>query len=370
MQWLLVITILPYFFLLLKVYNKLRLIKVYSCNISPVTYVSVVIACLNEQDKLPNLLQSLKCQDYPKELFEVIIVDDNSTDKTFEIADSFTGISNIIVTTNQGRGKKQAISTGINFSKGKLIVTSDADCKMGPDWIKTIASFYEENNPDMIVCPVQIESGSGFFQKFQQLEFMSLQGITAGSVMMKNGIMCNGANLAFTKDAYNNNIDNLLFEINSGDDIFFLHSLKKQLIHKILWLESSKVMITTSASETLISFLKQRARWIYKAKSYTDKDTITTAIITLFTIFLQISVLIAGFFNTSFFGIFLAIFLIKSIPDFLILFNTSGRYMKKSLMKWFIPVQLIYPLYVICVSLCSLIWGKQWKSNYPSQRET
>lgn len=369
MYWLLVIIILPYFFLILKVYNKLRLIKVYSCNTTPVTYVSVVIACLNEQDKLPNLLNSLICQDYPKELFEIVIVDDNSTDKTFEIADAYTGISNIVVTTNQGVGKKQAIRTGINLSKGKLIVTSDADCMMGAGWIKTIASFYEVNNPDMIVCPVQIESGSGFFQKFQELEFLSLQGITAGSVVMGNGIMCNGANLAFTKDAYNNNLDNLHFEINSGDDIFFLHSLKGQLFHKILWLESSKAMITTSTSKTLMSFLKQRARWISKAKNYTDKDTITIAIVTFVTIFLQISVLIAGFFNTSFFGIFLAIFLIKSVPDFLILKNTSGRYMKRSLMKWFIPVQLIYPLYVICVIICSLIWGKQWKSNYPSRRE-
>src|SRR5450759_598001 len=284
MHWLPAILILPYIFLLLKIYRSLLKIKTFNVSTDPVTFVSVVVACRNEQENLPLLLNSIAGQDYPKGLFEAIIVDDNSTDRTNEIASCFTGISNIIAINNNGKGKKQAIRTGINASSGILIITTDADCRMGKRWIRTIAAFYEKHKPDMIICPVQIEPGPGFFGRFQELEFLSLQGITAGSVFSGDATMCNGANLSFTREAYLNHTDNLHFEIASGDDIFLLHSLKKQIQSKILWLESPDVVITAASSPTVGSFLKQRRRWISKGKTYKDRFTILLGIVTFVTI--------------------------------------------------------------------------------------
>ena len=355
MHWLPAILILPYIFLLLKIYRSLLKIKTFNVSTDPVTFVSVVVACRNEQENLPLLLNSIAGQDYPKELFEAIIVDDNSTDRTNEIASCFTGISNIIAINNNGKGKKQAIRTGINASSGILIITTDADCRMGKRWIRTIAAFYEKHKPDMIICPVQIEPGPGFFGRFQELEFLSLQGITAGSVFSGDATMCNGANLSFTREAYLNHTDNLHFEIASGDDIFLLHSLKKQIQSKILWLESPDVVITAASSPTIGSFLKQRRRWISKGKTYKDRFTILLGIVTFVTIILQVSVLGAGFINPAFIAVFITIFLLKSVPDFLILLNTSGRYEKRELMNWFLPAQIVYPFYVLCVVFYSLI---------------
>ena len=223
------------------------------------------------------------------------MLDDNSTDKTFEIADGFTGLSNILTINNKGRGKKQALRTGILISKGNLIITTDADCRMGKNWIRTIAAFYEMNKPDMIICPVKLESVPGFFGRLQELEFLSLQGITAGCALSGNATMCNGANLAFTREVYLNHSDNLHDEINSGDDIFLLHSLKKENESKILWLESPDAMVTTKSSSTFGSFLKQRSRWISKGKAYKDRYTILLGIVTFVTIFLQVSYFIALF---------------------------------------------------------------------------
>ena len=89
----------------------------------------MIVACRNEEEKLPLLLDCIARQDYPKELFEVIIVDDNSTDKTFEIASEFAGSTKLIVLNNKGNGKKQAVRTGIEASSGNLIITTDADCR-------------------------------------------------------------------------------------------------------------------------------------------------------------------------------------------------------------------------------------------------
>ena len=195
MQWLPAILIVPYIFILLKIYRSLYTIKPFNTSTDPAIFVSVVVACHNEEERLPQLLKSLAIQNYKQELFEIIIVDDSSTDQTFEVANGYSGIKNIITINNKGTGKKKAIRTGIEASIGKLIITTDADCQMGERWISSIAAFYEQSKSDMIICPVQLESGPGFFNRFQELEFLSLQGITAGSALIGTPTMCNGANL-------------------------------------------------------------------------------------------------------------------------------------------------------------------------------
>jgi poly-beta-1,6-N-acetyl-D-glucosamine synthase len=356
MHWLPAILILPYVILLFKTYRSLLHLETFNVSIDPKTFISVIVACRNEQKNLPALLNSISLQNYPNHLFEVIIVNDKSTDKTFEIVSEFNVISNILTLDNKGKGKKQALRTGINAAKGNLIISTDADCIMGKNWIRTIAAFYEINGPDMIICPVQIKSVPGFFGRFQQLEFMSLQGITAGSAKSEQAVMCNGANLAFKREVYLNNSDNLHDEIDSGDDIFLLHSLKKENRSKILWLESPDTLVTTGSSLTFMSFLKQRSRWISKGKAYSDRDTIILGIVTFVSIVLQLSYLIVCFIYPDLIWVFLAILVLKSVPDFLILLNTSGRYAKRKLMWWFLPVQLIYPFYVLSVVFYSLIF--------------
>ncbi len=347
MQWIPVILILPYFFFIIKIYRSLTRVKPFNTSADPVTFISLVVACHNEQDNIPLLLKCIGEQDYPEKLFEIIIVDDNSTDRTYEIATGYTGCGNIIVVHNNGKGKKEAIRTGISSSSGSLIITTDADCRMGKRWLGTIESFYQKHKPDMIICPVQIESSPGFFGKFQEMEFLSLQGITAGSAISGNGVMCNGANLSFTRKAYSDNVDNLHDEIASGDDIFLLHSLKRDNKSKILWLESAEAMVTTAASPTISAFLKQRSRWIYKAKAYSDRFTVLLGMVTFITIAVQIFVLAEVFINQLFIPVLLTIFALKSIPDLLILTNTLRRYGRNKLIIWFLPSQLIYPFYVL-----------------------
>ncbi|MCX6326025.1 MAG: glycosyltransferase [Bacteroidia bacterium] len=355
MLWLPVILIFPYLLLLLCIYRGVLIIKPFGSSTDPVTFVSVIVACRNEEKNLPHLLKCISDQEYPKNILEVIIVDDNSTDSTFEIPSGFAESGNIFAIHNKGKGKKQAIRTGINASSGSLIITTDADCLMGSNWIRTIAAFYEEKGPDMIICPVKIESGGGFFGRFQELEFLSLQGVTAGSAHAGNPAICNGANLAFTREVYLANSDNLHDEIASGDDIFLLHSLKKNPGSVILWLESEDVMVITPASPNTKSFFKQRSRWISKASAYNDRFSIMLGIVTFITIMLQVAVLAAGFINLTFIAVFITIFLLKSIPDFLILLNTSGRYGKRELITWFLPAQIVYPFYVLSVVFYSLI---------------
>jgi cellulose synthase/poly-beta-1,6-N-acetylglucosamine synthase-like glycosyltransferase len=360
MHWLPAILILPYLILLAGIYRGLRKIKQFKITSEPNEFVSVVVACRNEQKHLPKLLACLSKQDYPAHLYEVIVVNDNSTDTTFETASSFIGNLSISTINNKGTGKKKALETGINIASAKLIITTDADCTPGKNWIRTISAFYECNKPDLIICPVQLSPLTGFFGKFQELEFLSLQGITAGTANNGNPILCNGANLAFTKDSYIKHSENLHHEIPSGDDVFLLHSNKKDPQSKILWLESTDAFITAASSPTIKSFIRQRKRWISKSGSIKDLYTIILGIVTFVTILLQPILLIAGIFDQDFIMVFVAVFVLKSIPDFLILHNSTSRYGKGSLLKYFFPAQIIYPYYVLIVVLKAIKPDKHW----------
>ena len=370
MSWIPVILILPYLIILLKIYRSLLYSTTYYLSSDPSTFISVVVACRNEQDNLPSLLNSIALQDYPGKLFEVIIVNDWSTDNSIKIAERYTGISNLITLNNKGNGKKLALRTGIAIARGELIISTDADCKMGKNWIRTIAAFYELNKPDLIICPVRTEPVRGMFGKFQELEFLSLQGVTAGSALLNNASMCNGANLAFTKKVYLDHSDDLHDEINSGDDVFLLHSIKKEDRSKVLWLESPDSLVITKPSPTLWSFIKQRSRWLSKGRAYKDRFTIVLGGVTFIAIILQAAYFFALIFHPYLIWCFLTILVLKSVPDFLILYNTSVRYKREELMKWFIPTQIIYPFYVLCVAFYSLISKEIRIINSPSQKGT
>ena len=360
MQWFALILLIPYIYKLLSIYRGLRKLKPFIPSSSAEIFVSVIVACRNEETNLPILLSDIASQNYNQNWFELLIIDDNSTDSTYDLASGYNKIKNIKVLRNPESGKKKAIKNGIEASSGELVITTDADCRAGSNWLKNIVSFYTEYKPEMIIGPVSLKGTDGFFQHFQQLEFMSLQGITAGTAFTGSAVMCNGANLAFTRDSFQNQPGDMHYGKVSGEDVFLLHSLKKLKESKIMWLESDDSMVTTNTSETTNSFFRQRARWISKAGSYSDPDTIYLAIITIISIMLQPVLLIAGIFDPVFLQVLLAAIILKSIPDYLILQNTTSRYGNARLMKWFIPSQIFYTFYILILIPQAIFRGNIW----------
>jgi len=151
-----------------------------------------------------------------------------------------------------------------------------------------------------------------------------------------------------------NHLTELHDEIATGDDVFLLHSLKKDSTAKISWLESIDAMVTTFPSPTLTAFFRQRKRWISKANAYRDTYSVTLGFVTFVTILLFTGTLLAGILNREYLKIFMMIFLLKSLPDFLILLNTASRYGDGKLIKWFLPAQVVYPFYVLRVALYAI----------------
>jgi cellulose synthase/poly-beta-1,6-N-acetylglucosamine synthase-like glycosyltransferase len=239
--------------------------------------VSCIIPFRNEENHLRALIEGLKKQQYPPSLFEVLLIDDHSTDQSYNsTCELIQDLSNFHLFKNNGEGKKQAIFTGIEKTTNNYIITTDADCVHPSSWIKSITDYLNNNQPDLLIGPVYIQRGKPFLSKFQSIDFMSLVMSGAGAAGIRQPIMCNGANLIIRKDIYLEAQHAIENEYASGDDIFLLQYCKK---HKkeIHFLKSKEAIVSTYPQSSITQFLNQRIRWAGKSKGYTDKFTLLVA---------------------------------------------------------------------------------------------
>ncbi len=109
------------------------------------TPVSIIVAARNEEENIAKTIEDILAQNYDPALMEVIFIDDHSTDQTAAIIARYPRVKLIRLNagTTVNSYKKKAIDTAIAGASGKLIITTDADCSMGPKWLKTIVSYYE-----------------------------------------------------------------------------------------------------------------------------------------------------------------------------------------------------------------------------------
>jgi len=220
------------------------------------TKVTILIAARNEEDNIASTIEDILAQDYPKELTEVIIVDDHSIDCTAEIITSYAdrGIKLLQLREEQALNsyKKKAIAEAIRRSTGDVMVATDADCSMGPQWLSTIIGYYETYHPVMISSPVGYFKEKSFFERLQTLEFSYLIGIGAAFIGNGSASTCNGANLAYRKDVFYEvggfkGID----DVASGDDELLLQKVAARYPGKIGFLKRSEAVVYTHAKPNL-----------------------------------------------------------------------------------------------------------------------
>jgi cellulose synthase/poly-beta-1,6-N-acetylglucosamine synthase-like glycosyltransferase len=358
-NWIPFILLFPYLFVTARIVQGLSGIKPSVPKRSCDTQVSVIIPTIKGPDSLGPLLSDLALQDYNHDSLEIIIADDSEGLWEGNEGQSGKDLLHFRVVRNTGKGKKSALACAIGEATGELIVTTDDDCSPGREWILTIASHYHARKPGMIICPVELSGPKGFFTAMQQLEFASLQGVTAGSAALGDPLICNGAGLAFRRDLYPGKGSFLKDSLSSGDDVFLLHHLKKRGI-RIEWLESERAIVRTAAAGGISQFLRQRARWSSKALYYNDTSTLLTGLAVFIACIVIALFLVMSLFNTYYIRYAMVMLLVKSLPDILIIMNRLQFHGRMELLRYFPPVQIVYPFYVIISVVAGLFRRKEW----------
>lgn len=344
----------------LPIYNK--------ADIIPKTKVSILIAARNEEDGIHLTIDDILAQTYPKELFELIIVDDHSTDNTSKVISTYATKGVKLIQLNEAEPlnsyKKKAISVAIDLSVGELIITTDADCRMKSDWLSTIVNYYEQNNFNLISSPVVYFEEKSLFERLQTLEFLYLIGLGAAGIGNNIPSTCNGANLAYKRSVFYElkgftGIDDLA----SGDDELFLHKVAHSYPGTIGFCKSSAAIVYTHAKSTLREFLQQRKRWASKSVKYKDKKMMFLAIaIWLFNLSLAVN-LIAGLFYPVLLKLMLVQFIIKFIAEILYLRPLTSFAKRNKLLYYLTFLTFFHVAYFIYIGLAGNSGKYLWKGR-------
>jgi cellulose synthase/poly-beta-1,6-N-acetylglucosamine synthase-like glycosyltransferase len=356
-----------YALLILYYYRHWKKVPGFLADDHPQVPVSLVIPARNEASNLPHLLRALEQQTYPAHLFEIIVVDDFSTDATAGIVSS-SSLPNIKLIRPDGlpedSSKKKAIATGIAVAKGELIVTTDADCIPEQRWLQAITSFYEKKNASFIAAPVHYRPGKSWLHIFQSLDFLTLQGITAASVNADFHTMCNGANLAYTKEAFLKvggfeGIDKKA----SGDDMLLMHKIRALDPARIFYLKSPQAVVTTDPMPNLKSFLAQRRRWASKTFVYQDYRIIAAlGIVFLFNLLFPV-LLIAAFFRPFYGWVFMGLWIWKTLLETPFVRSVARFYGDEKLLRYFFLFQPLHILYTVSIGIISQFGAYEWKGR-------
>jgi cellulose synthase/poly-beta-1,6-N-acetylglucosamine synthase-like glycosyltransferase len=359
------------------------------------TSVTVIIPARNEARNIRHLLEDITQQLYPADLTEIIIIDDFSEDDTFAICKQYAAkfdhlkvfrLEEILPGNDPSSAyKKKAIEAAVQMAKGKLIITTDADCRLQKHWIHSIVSFYEKEKCALIAAPVGYYKENTRFQHFQALDFCGMQAITAAMIRMEIFNMANGANLAYERQAFLDvngykDIDHKA----SGDDMLLVYKIAKRYPDKIRFLKNKASIVLTEPMHSLKDFLQQRFRWTSKSASYQDKRiTIILGLVYLFvcSIWLNAFLFIGNIFYSFFFADhtiiaflrFLPVFLYllmlifqlmcKTIIDYQFLRSSSAFFNRHDLMKTFPTSELLHIWYIPFVGTFGNILKYSWKGR-------
>jgi len=282
---------------------------------------SVLIAARDEAVALPQLLADLTAQTLPAVCFEVLIADDHSTDGTGALvraaaADSSFRLQLVELQPIQ-TGKKAALTAALAQAGAPWLVCTDADCRLGPGWLAAYAGLLDslpgpslvgrgapnglgtgtlshrggtgegasrQVGPqlDFISGPVLLTGPDTFFQRLLGLEFVGLVGVGGACIGCGAPTMCNGANLAYRRTAFDAiNGYAAHAHLASGDDEFLMHQLHAAYPGTVRFLADSAAVVRTAAPVTVGALLRQRVRWASKWRHYQSPASRCLALLVL-----------------------------------------------------------------------------------------
>ncbi|MFY7899392.1 MAG: glycosyltransferase [Chitinophagaceae bacterium] len=345
---------------------------IFSKKYIPKNSFTIIIPARNEAENIGILLDTIIAQQYPSTLWEVFVIDDFSTDATASIVSNYQSLNtniHLVKLADELENsvinsyKKKAIEIGIQKSTKSWIITTDADCKVGTNWLNSFDNYIQDTDSVFVAAPVVFSNNGSVLQSFQCIDFMALQGITAAAISMGVHAMCNGANLAYKKSVFYEvdgfkNIDTIA----SGDDMFLMKKIQKKYPENLGYLYNKAAIVETKPMDTIQDFFNQRIRWASKTNSYKEITTIIVLwLVLLSNIGLTILPIIA-IFHPVFFSIWLIMLSIKTFVEVMFAVKIADFFSIK-LKWWYMLFQFPHIVYTSIVGCFGFFTTYQWKGR-------
>ncbi|MFT7034220.1 MAG: biofilm PGA synthesis N-glycosyltransferase PgaC [Cyclobacteriaceae bacterium] len=329
--------------------------------------ITVLVPVRNEAENIEVLIRSIYKVAYDESRYEVIVINDHSTDNTRDIVTNLAKEYDQLKIIDQKigiSGKKKAIELGVSFASGEIIVCTDGDCYVPQNWLAVYAETYRISpNSVMVFGGVRYKSNDSFIINLLNIELSILQMIGGASMNLGIPTMINGANFSYTKaafktvDGYSGNRN-----IPSGDDEFLLRKLHSQFSSRIYFLKAKSTIVETLPPSSFATWINQRRRWAAKWKYHTDVySKLIPVFIFLFNVFSVY--MIFNVFSGNERTISMIFLGLKAVAEY-VLISISTRFLGVSnRILNFVYLQLIYPFYVVFFAIASNFGRYTWKGR-------
>jgi len=327
-------------------------------------FVSVVIAARNEEENIGALLNDLESQTYDQNKIEIVIADDRSTDKTWDIINSFLekhpNISGIKITDKSETmtPKKHALTQAIQQTKGEIIISTDADCRVKPNWVKsTIQQFDDETG--IVIGYSKVDADLSIFKNYQLVDFLALMSANAGSLGWGNAWTGSGQNIAYKKTTFEkiSGFKPVADQV-SGDDFYLTQAISN--ISKARYNSNLDGFVTTKPMESIWSFLSQRTRWASNTRNLFNSDFFF--LLFLFLNLFVNTILLGGIFIRSVWEYLPMLLGIKFLFDSMVIFYASYIFKTDIKLPVYLLWSLIQPFYTPVLAVVSMIGKYRWKN--------
>ena len=323
--------------------------------------VSILVPFRNEEENLKDCFSSLQNLQYPKDEFEIIFIDDHSTDRSMDLLKE-AGMTVLSLGENEF-GKKRALSKAIELSRFSTVITLDADSIVPPLWLKSMMDYKHNGGFMAVGALVVYKKEDHFLNAFLNVEMCSLMAITAGAINGKNPLMANGTNLLFSKKAFQEVKGYEGDQYASGDDVFLIQKIAKRYGgDKVGFNSGEEALVSTKGVNGILDLLNQRARWAGKSKAYPLSGKVLTYLIGAIN-FLMAFLIVLAVFERHMIPFVLSMFVLKLAADTILTLPVIIRTKQQYLIKYLVPVAFLYPFYIVITSLFSMFFKPIWKGR-------
>lgn len=327
---------------------------------------AILIPFRNESEHLPRLLINLK--DIVASSQDVIFINDSSTDGSSAIVSDFITKENLnhwVLLQSAGIGKKAALTTGVQYTQAEIILTTDADCILPPGWVKRMTGAFCQPDIQLVAGPVMSRGRTGFFSRFQQIEWGSILLMTQCFFSIGTPLMCSGANLAYKRSAflavegYSGN------EMHpSGDDEFLLKKIVRYFgAQAVSYFKDKEVLVETPPAASRSAFIQQRIRWASKWRLHGSFGHALSAALAFLLAISELASLLLLFGSMRMKLIFLLFWSVKILTERIVLGKVLADFHLSHPFLCYIATSFLHPIYVCIVGIRAVSGNYSWKGR-------
>lgn len=316
--------------------------------------VTIVIAARNETENIRRCLDSMIALTYPRTLLEVVVVDDRSTDGTSAIVGEYVSKHEFIrllraeAGSEHLRGKANALMQGIEATSGEILLFTDADCVVPPDWVERVTSYYNDERIGIVAGFTSLEART-WFEAIQAIDWYVLFSVAAATIRLHYPVTAVGNNLSVRRKAYEAVGGYRSVPFSVTEDYALFHAITSHTEYTARFPLNTRMAVASRACPTVRDLLRQKTRWFTGGR---DMDVKSLAIFSVsYLLHLSITVaLLLGYWEPAALA-----FGTKTLVDLFLSIPTLRAFQRWNLLRYFLLYEVYYFLYVLAFPIVVLV---------------